>query len=194
VTNTEENIQEAMDNLNPFAEEASQIGQIPFFNTGARALIKMGGKAIAVAQDIRWQVSYVATPINTIDSAHAWDIDIGAATVNASLTRIVDPTKGPEVDFLFHTMRSSVHQPLVEIQVLDRGLDTSLFFARGMFTQVSGNIARGAMSTFSAHFTGIAYQHYVAQAFQPYESIAGSASAAVDGLQNLASDFSGGLF
>jgi len=188
----EDRAQGLNDALNPFSEAAQQAGKIPFYQTGARALIKIGGRPLAVSQDIRWQVAYVATPIHTIDTVHAWDIDIGAASVSATLNQIMDPTKGPEADGLFHTMRSAVHQPLVEMQVLD-ATNTSLFYARGMFTKVTGSVARGAISTWSAVFTGIAYQHYVAQAFKPYQSIAGGISSVVGGLQGLASDLSGGL-
>jgi hypothetical protein len=89
-------------------------------------------------------------------------------------------------------MQSAIHQPMVELQVLDK-LGTSLFFARGMFLNVAGSIARGQLSTFTASFVGIAYQHYVAQNFKPYNSIAAGLSNLVGGLQNLASDASGGL-
>jgi hypothetical protein len=104
----------------------------------------------------------------------------------------MDPTKGPEAEGLFHTMQSAVHQPFVELQVLDK-LGTSLFFSRGMFLSVSGAVARGSMSTFNARFTGVLYQQYVAQYFKPYDSLAGAASGLIDGLKDLASDFTGGI-
>ena len=181
------------DLLNPFSDLNNKTtGQIPFYQSGARAFIKMGGKPLAVCQEFRWTVSYQASPIHTIDTVQLWDIDVGAMSVSANLSQIMDPTKGPEVDHLLPIMSSAVHQPMVELQVLDR-LGTSLFFARGMFLSVSGSIARGSMSTLSAQFTGIAYQHYVSQGFKPYNSIAGGLSGLVNGLAGLASDASGGL-
>jgi hypothetical protein len=62
-----------------------------------------------------------------------------------------------------------------------------------MFLSVAGNVSRGQMSTFTATFTGIAYQHYVAQSFKPYNSIAGGLSGLANGLSGLASDATGGL-
>lgn len=180
------------DSLNPFSELNKTIGQLPFYGTGARSLIKIGGRPIGVCQDFRWQVQYTPTPIHTIDTVQPWDIDVGPMAINANLSRIMDPTKGPEVDNLLPIMSSAVHQPMVELQVLDK-LGTSLFFARGMFLSVSGNVARGALSTFSATFTGIAYQHYVGQSFKPYNSIAGGLTGLVNGLGGLASDLTGGL-
>lgn len=188
----EEQAQNLNDKLNPFAAAQDRIGEIPFYQTGARAFIKIGGKPIGVAQEVRWQVAYTGTPIFTIDTPHAWDIDVGQASVSASLSQIMDPTKGPEADGLFHTMQSAVHQPFVELQILDK-LGTSLFFSRGMFLSVSGSVARGQMSTFNANFTGVLYQHYVAQFFKPYDSLAGAATGLVNGLKNLASDFTGGI-
>lgn len=166
--------------------------RIPFYSTGARALLKVGGKAIGVCQSFKWSVSYNATPIQTIDTPHAWDIDVGVVSISANMSQIMDPTKGPEHDGLFHIMNAAVHQPMVELQVLDKS-GTSIFFARGMFTSVSGGVQVGAMSTWNAGFVGVAYQHYVSQQFKPYNSIAGALGNLVDELGGLASDLSGGF-
>ena len=179
--------------LNPSDPASQKAGQEPFYSTGARAFIKVGGKPVGVCQSINWQISYQATPIHTIDSVHAWDIDIGAVSIKASLSQIMDPTKGPEADGLFHIMQAAIHQPMVEIQVLDSKIGTSLFFARGMFTGVSGNVSRGAMSTWNADFVGVAYQHYVSQTFKPYDSLAGLFSDAADAVGDVASSFTGGV-
>ena len=184
--------QKLIDGMNPYSNYAAQIGTIPFFQTGARAFIKLGGRPLTVVQDIKWKVSYAATPIQTVDSLFPWDIDIGAATIHAFLTSVMDPTKGPEADGLFTVMKAAEHQPLIELQVLDY-LGTSLFFARGMFTEVGGSVARGAVSSWNAQFIGVAYQHYVSQSFKPYNTVAGAATKALDSLKNLASDVSGGL-
>ena len=181
------------DKLDPFSAESKKIGQIPFYSTGARALVKLGGTPLGVTTDIRWSVSYNSTPIQTIDTPFPWDIDVGAVTITATLGQIIDPTKGPEADGLFAIMQSAVHQPLVEMQILDAS-GTSIFFARGMFTAVNGSIGRGQTGTWSCQFTGIAYQHYTAQSFKPYTGVANAAGTLVNGLKNLASDLSGGLF
>lgn len=182
---------ELQDKLDPFSGQKD--GRIPFWSTGARSYIRMGGKPLAICTDIRWQVSYNGTPIHTIDTPHAWDIDVGQANIVATLNNIIDPSKGPEAYGLFSTMQSSVHQPMIELQVLD-ALGTSLFFARGMFLQVNGNITRGQLSGISASFTGIAYQHYVAQSFKPYSGVGGKISGLIGGLKDLVSKGTGGIF
>lgn len=188
----EEKSQDLVDAMNPFSAAEKLKGKIPFWSTGARSFIRIGGRPVGVCTDFRWQITYTATPIHTIDTPHAWDIDVGQCAIVGTLNNILDPTKGPESTGLFHTMQSAVHQPLVEMQVLD-ATGTSIFFARGMFNQVNGSIARGQVSTISASFQGIAYQHYVTQTFKPYESIAGAGSALIDGLQGLVSNATGGL-
>jgi len=189
----EEQSQTLIDKLDPFSGINSDgLGKIPFWSTGARSFIRVGGKPVGICTDFRWEVSYTATPINTIDTPHAWDIDVGQAMITATMNNVVDPTKGPEANGLFHIMQSAVHQPMVEMQVLD-ALGTSLFFARGMFTKVNGSVARGQISNITASFVGIAYQHYVTQQFKPYDSIAGALSGLVDGLAGLASTATGGL-
>ena len=187
ITVNEKNAKELTDNI-----INDKPGNIPFYGTGARALIKIGGSTLAVCQSLTWSISYQANPIVTIDTVVPWDIDVGPLNVTASLSRITDPTKGPEVDFLLPIMASAVHHPFVEMQVLD-ALGTNIFFARGMFMSISSGVTRGAVSSINASFSGVAYQHYVAQTFHPYSSIASGLSGLVNGLGNLASSVTGGV-
>jgi len=178
---------------NPDAGTASKIGSMPYYSSGGRTFIRVGGRAIGVAQSFTWKASYSGTPIHTIDSPEPYDIDIGRLNISGSLSQIFDPTKGPEADGLFAIMKAAVHQPIVEIQALD-ATGTTLFFARGMFVGVTGNVGRGQMNSLSAEFIGVGYQHYVSQAFDPSSgSVAGSADKIVKNLKNLASDISGGI-
>lgn len=177
--------------LDPFRNDKST--KEPFYFSGARGFIRIGGNPAGIFQDCRWTITYNATPIYTIDSVHAWDIDIGTLQISATMTQIMDPTKGPEADGLFHTMQAAIHQPQIEIQLIDKKLGTSIFFARGMFTSVTGNVAKGQLGTWSASFVGTAYQHYANQSFKPYDSVAGALSGLTKGLSNLASSFTGGI-
>lgn len=180
------------DKLDPFSEESKKKGEVPFYFTGARALVKYGGKPLGITTDIRWSISYNATPIQTIDTPFPWDIDVGVVSISATLGQIIDPTKGPEADGLFAIMAAAVHQPMIEMQVLDAS-GTSVFFARGMFTAVNGNIGRGQVGAWSCQFTGVAYQQYVSQQFKPYDSIAGGLTGALNSVKKLASKYTGGL-
>lgn len=184
------------ENNRPFvqgSEDSKLPGLLPFHGTGARAFIKVGGRPVGVTQNISWDISYTGTPIHTVDSVFPWDIDVGMVSIRASLTQIMDPTKGPEADGLFHVMQSAVHQPMVEMQVMDTHLNTSYFYAKGMFLKVSGNIARGAMSSWNAEFMGVAYQHYVAQTFKPYDSVSGALGEILEEAAELAGVISGGI-
>ena len=181
----------------------------PYYVTGARCFIKLGGKPVGVCQDFKWNVAYQATPIQTVDTNAAWDIDVGQVTIQATLNKIYDPVKGPEADGLFAIMSASVHQPMIEIQVIYQSPDLmrnfqyekttaqkmvefSMFFARGMFVSVSGNATLGQVSNLSASFVGITYQHYAAQGFVPY-GFAYVAAEAVQSAKSLVSSFSGGF-
>lgn len=177
--------------LNPLSDIQNGTGLIPYYSTGARSLLKIGGKPIAVCSDIRWTVNYSPSVLHTIDTVFGWDINIGPCTITASLSTFMDPTKGPEVDHLLPIMASAVHAPLVEMQVLD-ATGTSLFFSRGMFLEVSPSIAHGQLSNISAKFIGLAYQHYVSQAFKPYSAV-GKIAGLANSLRDLASSVSGGL-
>ena len=186
-------IDKANGNLPPDAVDGFAGGTkagkpVPFYSSGARTLIRVGGQPLGVAQSIRWSVSYNATPITTIDTPHPWDNDIGQVRIFAELSQIMDPTKGPEHDAMFAIMQAAVHQPLVDIQVMDRGFGTQIFTSRGMFTEVNGNLAVGDLGKWQVRFVGLTYQHYVEQKFKPYSAIAGAAGLLINGLVDLASD------
>ena len=222
----EQQLQKINNSLNPGAKQANGNAK-PYYATGGRCMIKIGGKSVAVCQDFRWQLSYTALPIHTIDTPFAWDIDIGQVNIQATLSKIFDPLKGPETDTLFAIMAAAVHQPMVELQVIYQAeqtsekleqapssrtfvtnvpnrlqhsktqtqtdkVDFSMFFARGMFTSTSGNATLGQLSQLTAQFTGVAYQHYVAQGFTPYGPISLMADALEMG-QNIISKLTGGF-
>lgn len=192
IENQSQKLVDALDPLNTLNKSVNGTGKLPFWGSGARSFIRVGGKPVAVATEFRWQVAYSGTAIHTVDTPFPWDIDIGQVAITAVLSKFMDPTKGPESEALFATMAAAVHQPFVEMQVLD-ALGTSLFFARGIFTGTSGSVARGALNNFSMNFQGVAYQHYVSQFFKPYDSVGGALTGFVGGLKNLASTATGGL-
>lgn len=173
--------------------------QIPIYNTGARSFIRVAGKPIGVCQDFRWQINAQASEIRTIDTNLPWDMVPNQILITASLSQIIDPSGSLESQGLFHTIQSMIHQPYVEMQVLDAA-GYSIFFARGMFTGMNGQIARGQPSTWGANFQGVAYQHNVFQEFKPYpddvlskfiaNKVLGPAMQALQAF----SEFTGGFF
>ena len=174
--------------LNPFGNLDKGQGIVPFYSTGARSLIRIGGRPVGICTSMSYNLSYNVEEIRTIDTNVPWDLDVGAASIRAQLSTIVDPTGGPEFYSLFATLASSVHQPMVEMQVLDAATGTSIFFARGVFSSVSFNTAKGSLSSWSANFTGTYFQNYVSQTFVPYSAVGRlgkSLTNLVGGLSNL---------
>ena len=208
----EQGLQNINDKLNAGTAQKSKGNSTPYYATGARCFIKMAGKAVGISQDFNWTVGYNSTPIMTVDSVFPWDIDVGQVNIGATLSKILNPLKGPEAENLFPIMAAAVHQPMVELQVIYQAryvtqtgnanidprisksdiVDFSMFFARGMFTSVSGNATLGSLSGLSATFTGVAYQHYVSQAFVPY-GLAYEAQEAIADIQDLAGSLTGGF-
>jgi len=181
-------VQALNDSLNPFNDLNKNKGQFPFYSTGARSLIRIGGRPVGICTSMSYNLSYNVEEIRTIDTNAPWDLDIGAASIRAQLSTIVDPTGGPEFYSLFATLASSVHQPMVEMQVLDAATGTSIFFARGVFSSVSFNTAKGSLSSWSANFTGTYFQNYVSQTFVPYSAVGRlgkSLTSLVSGLSNI---------
>lgn len=179
--------------INPFTSDINEDakGCKPFYSTGGRSLIRIGGKVLVIAKRIKWQISYAAEPIYTIDTVQPWDIDIGIMRMEAYLDQFIDPTAGPETDYLFANMAAAVHQPMVEMQILD-AFGTSVMFARGLFHEIGGSVDNQNLSNWSAKFRGVAYQHYVQQNFKAYSAADTVASLAQSAI-SLASNLTGGI-
>ena len=179
----EENAQAFEKFLDPRYRQ-DEPGEIPFFSSGARALIRVAGDTLFAAQRIAWNVNTKTEPIFTIDSNVAWDVDVGQIMINAVVEQFIDPTNSLEAQGLFHTVQSSIHQPYVEMQIID-SFGTTIFFTRGMFTGMSGDISSGQLGNLRATFTGVYYQNYVAQYFLPYSKIGSAIDGAVKAVRNL---------
>ena len=168
-----------------FSGATNPSSQLPYYGSGARSYIRVAGKPLGVCLDFKWQINIMTSEIRTIDTNLPWDLSPGQISIAATLNEIIDPTGSAEAQGLFSTIQSAVHQPYVEMEITDYN-GATIFFARGMFTSLSGNIARGQLSSFSCGFIGVAYQHNVYQEFNPY-------TGAAAGLGNAVSNFSSGL-
>jgi hypothetical protein len=173
------------------AKQANPNAQFPTYSSGARSFIKVAGKPLGVCLDFRWQITIATSEIRSIDTNLPWDLVPGQISISATLNEIMDPRTSAEHQGLFHTIQSSMHQPYVEMEITDF-TGASLFFARGMFVNLTGSVARGQLSSFSVGFVGVAYQHNVYQEFKPYSGFA-SLGSAVTQFGGAASQGTGGF-
>lgn len=172
--------------------QATQKGLFPKYSSGARSYVRVAGTPIGVAQSFNWRITADTSEIRTIDTNLPWDLVFNQIAITANLSQFVDPSGALEAQGLFHTIQSFIHQPYVEMQVLDAA-GSSLFFARGSFTTMNGSIRAGQLSNFSVDFKGVAYQHNVYQTFKPYSNLGGAVGAALKGISGLIGKVGGGF-
>ena len=178
-------LQDQTNKLNAIQDAISKgqpLPNFPLYSSGARSLMRVGGKSLGVSTDFKWDVQGPEEEIRTIDTNLPWDLSPGQVSITAQINNIIDPSSSMEAIGLFHTMQSIVHGPFVDIQVLDI-TGTTLFFARGKFTGVSGSVSRGQITNISARFQGVMYQHNVYQGFTPY-STTSLLNSALDAITN----------
>lgn len=140
----------------------------PKYFSGARAYVTISGELLAVCQDFNYTIDFTPEETRTIDTHIPWDISVGQVSIRASLRQLVDPAQSPESQGLWSNMASIIHQPLIELEVFDK-LGQKMFYARGMFTRISGSVSTGALANRSIDFVGTAYAHNVTQSFVPYK-------------------------
>jgi len=139
---------------------------LPEYFSGARCKLLVDGKTIGAALEVSWSVSAQMMEVRTIDSFSPWEIVPGQLTIKASLKRIVDPRRSLGGDGLYSTMTSYLHQPYSSIEIRDR-LGNVIFLARGMFTDLQGNVANGQLGVESISFMGYYWRENVSQEFSP---------------------------
>lgn len=166
-------INKALDERLEAEESAAKQGKdidviFPKYFSGARAYIVISGELLAVCQDFNYTIDFTPEETRTIDTHVPWDISVGQVSIRASLRQLIDPAESPESQGLWSNMASIVHQPLVELEVFDK-LGQKMFFARGMFTRISGSVSTGSLANRSVDFVGTAYAHNVTQSFTPYK-------------------------
>lgn len=142
-------------------------GSFPEYASGARCYVLVAGRKILEAQGISYEVSASNEALRTIDMMLPWDIVVHSVTIRANLQSIIDPRTSAETQGLRQIMKSIMHQPMIDIQVIDRS-GAELFWARGMFVRCSESIRHGALGVRSADFEGIAYAGNVTQSFSDY--------------------------
>ena len=167
-------------------------GLFPLYGSGARSYVRVAGTPIAVCQSFSWRVVADTSEIRTIDTNLPWDLVFNQISITANLSELMDPRGSLESQGLFHTIQSFIHQPFVEMQVLD-AIGSNLFFARGAFVGMNGAVNTGQLSRFSVDFKGVAYQHNVFQQFKPYSNLGGAIGGALKGISGAISSLGGGF-
>jgi hypothetical protein len=151
------------------AKEGKDISKVfPRYFSGARAYVTISGELLAVCQDFNYTIDFTPDETRTIDTHVPWDISVGQVSIKASLRQLIDPSESPESQGLWANMASIIHQPLIELEVFDK-LGQKMFYARGMFTRISGSVSTGSLANRSIDFTGTAYAHNTTQGFIPYK-------------------------
>ena len=165
-------MQELGQSFSDAAERDKALGKnpavtLPQYFSGARAYVTISGELLAVCQDFNYTLDFAPEETRTIDTHVPWDVSVGQVSIRASLRQLVDPSESPESQGLWSNMASIIHQPLIELEVFDK-LGQKMFYARGMFTRISGSVTIGALSNRNIDFVGTAYAHNVTQSFVPY--------------------------
>ena len=116
--------------------------------------------------EVSWSVAIDYEEVRTIDSYMPWELVPGQAKVKMSMRRIITPDRSLAGDGLFTTITSVLHTPYASVELRDR-LGNLVFFAKGSFTDIQGQVANGQMGVASLSFIGYYWRENVKQEFDP---------------------------
>lgn len=138
----------------------------PEYGTGARSVIYINDQKIGAALDVSYSVNIEHTEIRTIDSQLPWELIPGQISIEASLRRIVHPDTTVTQEHLFTIITAALHTPYASIKIQDR-LGNTLFYAKGSFVSLQGQVAVGQVNIESVRFQGYYWRQNDAQLFIP---------------------------
>lgn len=147
-------------------KDPKKVITFPEFSTGARSIIYVNDQRVAAALDVSYNVSIEHTELRTIDSQLPWELMPGQITVEATLKRIVHPNSTVTQDHLFTIIQAALHTPYAGLKIQDK-LGNVLFYAKGSFTSLQGQIAIGQANIETVRFQGYYWRQNDAQAFYP---------------------------
>jgi hypothetical protein len=143
-----------------------QPPSFPSYFTGARAIIWVNQKKVAAAMDVSWSVSIDTKELRTIDSYMPWELIPGQTKVSATLRQVMHPDRTVTSQGLFTIIGAVLHTPYATIEVRDK-LGNPMFFAKGMFTDLEGNVGTGSLGIESVRFMGYYWRQNDIQDFDP---------------------------
>jgi hypothetical protein len=138
----------------------------PEYATGARSIIYINDQRIAAALDVSYSVNIEGSEIRTIDAQLPWELVPGQISIEASLRRIVHPSVTMTSEHLFTIITAALHTPYASLKIQDK-LGNLLFFAKGSFTSLQGQVAVGQTNIESVRFQGYYWRQNDAQLFIP---------------------------
>lgn len=164
-------LSQALSDLDIAAERVKAVaknptGTLPDYFTGARAKLMINGNTIGAALEVSWTVNSSIQEIRTIDNFLPVELVPGQMSIKATLKRVVDPRRTLGGDGLYPTIQSYLHQPYAQIEIRDR-LGTTIFLAKGMFTDLQGSVSNGQLGIESLSFVGYYWRENVSQEFNP---------------------------
>lgn len=142
------------------------LPKFPEYFTGARAIIWVNQKKVAAAMDVSWSVSIDTKELRTIDSYMPWELIPGQTKVTATLRQVMHPDRTVTSQGLFTIIGAVLHTPYASIEVRDK-LGNPMFFAKGMFTDLEGNVGTGSLGIESVRFMGYYWRQNDQQNFDP---------------------------
>jgi hypothetical protein len=138
----------------------------PEYATGARSIIYINDQRVAAALDVSYSVNIETNDIRTIDAQLPWELVPGQISVEANLRRIVHPSVTMTSEHLFTTITAALHTPYASLKIQDK-LGNLLFYAKGSFTSLQGQVAVGQTNIESVRFQGYYWRQNDAQLFIP---------------------------
>lgn len=146
--------------------------KFPEFASGARSVIYINEQRIAAALDVSYSVNIESTELRTIDAQLPWELIPGQISIEATLRRVVHPSNTVTQEHLFTIITAALHTPYAALKIQDK-LGNTLFFAKGSFTSLQGQVAVGQTNIESVRFQGYYWRQNDSQSFYPDPAASG---------------------
>ena len=136
--------------------------------TGARAVLKLNGKIIALCNNVSYDISMDWTEIRGIDELIPNDLAPNSFSVKGSMSIYRVPNKSPIGEFLSQDMFRGIIWPYSTIELRDKRTDEIIFkIPRAAISSRGESFSKGQLTSTNLSFIGIGFRDEITPELLP---------------------------
>jgi hypothetical protein len=149
----------ALQNIKASAASLLSLNPQPRIMTGARAVLRLNNKLVALCTNVSYEISTDWSEIRGVDELIPNDLAPMAYSVKGTMSLYRVPNRSPVNDFLHQDMFRGMIWPYTTIEIRDKRTDELIMLVkRAAITSRAESFAKNQLTTTSLSFVGIGFR------------------------------------
>ncbi len=158
----------ALQNLKASASSLISLKPAPRIMNGARAVLKINGKVVALCTNVSYEINMDWSEIRGVDELIPNDLAPMIYSVKGSMSLYRVPNKSPIADFIHQDMFRGMIWPYTTIEIRDKRTDELIMLVkRAAITSRGESFTKNQLTTTNMSFIGIGFRDEQIPEFLP---------------------------